>query len=36
MGVTDAAEHVIELLPSQDEPFKERFCQIAPHNVEEV
>ena len=36
MGVTDAAEHVIELLPGQDEPFKERFHQIAPHNVEEV
>ena len=36
MGVTDAAEHIIELLPGQDEPFKERFCQIAPHNVEEV
>ena len=36
MGVMDATEHVIELLPGQDEPFKERFCQIAPHNVEEV
>ena len=36
MGVTDAAEHIIELLPGQDEPFKERFHQIAPHNVEEV
>ena len=36
MGVMDATEHVIELLPGQDEPFKERFCRIAPHNVEEV
>ena len=36
MGVTDAAEHVIKLLPGQDEPFKERFHQIAPHDVEEV
>ena len=36
MGVTDAAEHIIKLLPGQDEPFKERFCQIAPHDVEEV
>ena len=36
MGVTDAAEHIIELLPGQDEPFKERFHWIAPHNVEEV
>ena len=36
MGVTDAAEHIIESLPGQDEPFKERFCQIAPHDVEEV
>ena len=25
MGVTDTTEHVIELLPGQDEPFKERF-----------
>ena len=33
MGVTEAAEHIIELLPGQD---KERFCWIAPHNVEEV
>ena len=33
MGVTDAAEHVIKLLPGQDKPFKERFCQIAPHDV---
>ena len=36
IGVTDATEHVIELLPGQDEPFKERFHQIAPHNVEEA
>ncbi|MCG8625304.1 MAG: reverse transcriptase, partial [Proteobacteria bacterium] len=36
IGCTDAAEHVIELLPGQDEPFKERFRRIAPHNVEEV
>ena len=36
MGITDAAEHIIELLLGQDEPFKERFCQIAPHDVEEV
>ena len=36
MGVTDATEHVIKLLPGQDEPFKERFCWIAPHDVEEV
>ena len=36
MGITDATEHVIQLLPGQDKPFKERFCQIAPHDVEEV
>ena len=36
MGCTDATEHVIELLPVQDEPFKERFRRIAPHEVEEV
>ena len=36
MGVTDATEHVIKLLPGQDKPFKERFRQIAPHDVEEV
>ena len=36
MGCTDATEHVIELLPKQDEPFKERFRRIAPHKVEEV
>ena len=36
MGCTDAAEHVIELLEGEDEPFKERFRRIAPHEVEEV
>ena len=36
IGCTDATEHVIELLPEQDEPFKERFRRIAPHKVEEV
>ena len=36
MGCTDVTEHVIELLPEQDEPFKERFRRIAPHEVEEV
>ena len=36
MGCTDATKHVIELLPKQDEPFKERFRRIAPHEVEEV
>ena len=36
MGVTDTAEYIIELLPGQDEPFKERFCLIAPHDVQEV
>ena len=36
MGITNAAEHFIELLPGQDEPFKERFHRIAPHNVQEV
>ena len=36
MGCTDATEHIIELLPEQDEPFKERFRRIAPHEVEEV
>ena len=36
MGVTDTAEHIIEILPGQDEPFKERFRQMAPHDVEEV
>ena len=36
IGCTDATEHIIELLPEQDEPFKERFRRIAPHEVEEV
>ena len=36
IGCTDATEHIIELLPEQDEPFKERFRRIAPHKVEEV
>ena len=36
MGCTDATEHIIGLLPEQDEPFKERFRRIAPHKVEEV
>ena len=36
MGVMDAAEHIIKLLLGQDEPFKERFPRIAPHDVEEV
>ena len=36
MGCTNATEHIIELLPEQDEPFKERFRRIAPHEVEEV
>ena len=36
MGCTDATKHVIELLPKQDEPFKERFRRIVPHEVEEV
>ena len=36
MGCTDAMEQVIELLPKQDEPFKERFRRIALHEVEEV
>ena len=36
IGCTDATEHVIELLTEQDEPFKERFRRIAPHEVEEV
>ena len=34
IGCTDAAEHVIELLDM--EPFKERFCHIAPLLVKEV
>ena len=36
MGCTDATKHVIELLPKQDEPFKERFRRIVPHEVKEV
>ena len=36
MGCTNATKHVIELLPKQDEPFKERFRRIVPHKVEEV
>ena len=36
MGCTNATEHVIELFPEQDEPFKERFRRIVPHKVEEV
>ena len=36
MGCTNATEHIIELLPKQDEPFKERFRRIALHKVEEV
>ena len=36
IGCTDATKHVIELLPEQDEPFKERLRRIAPHEVEEV
>ena len=36
IGCTDDAEHVIELLEGEDEPFKERFRWIAPHEVEEV
>ena len=36
MGCMDAMEHIIELVPKQDEPFKERFRRIVPHEVEEV
>ena len=36
IGCTDTTEHVIELLPEQGEPFKERFRRIVPHEVEEV
>ena len=36
MGCTDATEHIIELLPEQDELFKERFRRIVVHEVEEV
>ena len=34
IGCTDTAEHIIELM--DDEPFKERFWQIAPPLLEEV
>ena len=34
MGCTDAAEHIIELL--DEDPFKERFWQIAPPLLDEV
>ena len=34
IGSTDATKHVIELM--KDEPFKERFCRIAPPLVDEV
>ena len=34
IGCMDVAEHVIELLDT--EPFKERFCHIAPPLVDEV
>ena len=36
MGCTDTAEHTIKLLTGEDEPFKERFRRITPHEVEEV
>ena len=36
IGCTDTTKHVIDLLSKQDEPFKERFRRIAPHEVEEV
>ena len=36
IGCTNTTKHIIELLPEQDEPFKERFRRIAPHEVEEV
>ena len=36
IGCTDATKHIIQLLSEQDEPFKERFRRIAPHEVEEV
>ena len=36
MGCTDATEHIIELLPEQDEPLKEMFRRIVPHEAEEV
>ena len=34
IGCTDATKHIIELM--KDEPFKERFCCIAPSLVDEV
>ena len=34
IGCTGITEHVTELM--KDEPFKERFCQIAPPLVDEV
>ena len=34
IGCTDTVEHIIELM--DDEPFKERFWQIAPPLLEEV
>ena len=34
IGCTGATKHVIELM--KDEPFKERFCHIAPPLVDEV
>ena len=34
IGCTDTTKHVIELM--KDEPFKERFCHIAPPLVDEV
>ena len=34
IGCTDTTKHVIELM--KDEPFKERFCRIAPPLVDEV
>ena len=36
MGCTDATKHIIELLPEQDQLFKERFRRIVLHEVEEV
>ena len=36
MGCKDATKHIIELLPEQDELFKERFRRIVPHELEEV
>ena len=36
MGCTNATEHIIELLPEQDEQFKKRFRRIVLNEVEEV